>query len=605
MTDLSAKYTKFTELLTDNLFRIPEYQRPYSWNNRQLEDLFGDIKKVNISGEPHFMATVVCLKKEEKKKVGSNELSVYEIVDGQQRLTSLIVLLKAIQLHFNQSQKKEKEEAYNLQNQVLVRGENDEKRLILLQTNHDESNIFDNYLRNGKHPSKGKLDTEPLKKLNNCFERCEEFVKKWNEDKDLIELLAIIKNKLGFIFYELNNEKTVYTVFEVLNSRGLPVIALDKTKCILMESIFNKYSSNNNDRQIYTDIIKNKWIEIYKIIGIKSISDDDIVKYAATLLLDKDKSKGKPLALDEALDIFRKLSEENLENTRCISDVLVDVAKYLKQLNSFPLYRFFYSITQVRFLYVSLFLNNQLSEEERNEIFWYWEKISFRIYGLMGNDAKKNVGDYIRLGRDIYHNDIENPYKQHEPDNKYDEFNAFNIKDKIIARLELIGESAPIKVAANRLKDNDCYKSWKDELRYFMFKYDCYLANNLTQKLENNQNWKKIFNESPIATIEHIFPQTPNDDWKGKMGQGNKIENYLNKIGNLLILPQRLNSQCKNKKFSEKRKIYEKALSEIVNDVIYENYNTNQKKQYLNDWNKDEIEKREKRLINVAKEIWK
>ena len=606
MADLTAHYITFSDLLTNNLFRIPEYQRPYSWDNRQLDDLFGDIKKAFDNKEPHFMATVVCLKAEgEKKKVGSNELCEYIIVDGQQRLTTLIILLKAIQINFDQNNKEEREEADKLQNDILVRGNG---QLILLQTNHDEFKIYDNYLRKGKRPSKEALINEPLKKLNQSFEKCEIFVNEWKtEENNLIDLLAIIKNKLGFIFYKLNNEKTVYTVFEVLNSRGLPVNALDKTKCILMSTIFDKYNigGDNADRNAYTNIIKQSWIDIYNIIGIKSINDDEIVRFAGTLLLEEEAPKGKTLALEDALDVFRKLSENNVENSKKITEVLVEVAKYLKQLKEFPLYRFFHSISQVRFLYISLFLNKQLSLEERNEILWFWEKVSFRIYGLMGNDAKKNVGDYIRLGREIYHNNIKNPYEQHDANNKYNKFNAFGIKDKIINKLNIIGESAPIKIAANRLKDNNCYESWKDELRYFMFKYDCYLANKETNSLENNQNWKEIFSDSPIDTIEHIFPQTMNEYWKGKMGQGNKAENYINKIGNLVILPKKLNSECNNQIFFEKRKIYEKALSEIANDVIYEDYSPQNKRQYLKEWNKNEIEKREKRLIEVAKKIWK
>lgn len=103
------------------LFRVPEYQRAYAWGKKQRDDLFGDIKRVKQSDEDHFLATIVLSRKSEKKKIIADQFSVIEIVDGQQRLTTLIILLRSIQNFLDSNNKNERRLADEL-GQLLVRG---------------------------------------------------------------------------------------------------------------------------------------------------------------------------------------------------------------------------------------------------------------------------------------------------------------------------------------------------------------------------------------------------------------------------------------------------------------------------------------------------
>ena len=93
MLTIHPQYLTLSKLLDGRLFRIPEYQRAYSWTSRERQDLFGDIEKVCTKGQDagHFMAAVVCLRRE-KQTLGTDEFHVLEVVDGQQRLTTLIIL---------------------------------------------------------------------------------------------------------------------------------------------------------------------------------------------------------------------------------------------------------------------------------------------------------------------------------------------------------------------------------------------------------------------------------------------------------------------------------------------------------------------------------
>ena len=97
---LQPSYVVLDKLLYKRLFEIPDYQRTYNWGKKQRTDLFSDIKKLSsYRAEPerhHFMATVVCLNANRKEEVGADEYDTLLIVDGQQRLTTLIILLKEI-----------------------------------------------------------------------------------------------------------------------------------------------------------------------------------------------------------------------------------------------------------------------------------------------------------------------------------------------------------------------------------------------------------------------------------------------------------------------------------------------------------------------------
>src|SRR6266542_1162801 len=108
MITIRPQYLTFAKLFDGRLFRIPEYQRAYSWTSHERQDLFDDIEKTHAKGAEagHFMAAVVGLRRT-KQILGTDEYHVMEIVDGQQRLTTLIILLNALNLVLDPEKKPE------------------------------------------------------------------------------------------------------------------------------------------------------------------------------------------------------------------------------------------------------------------------------------------------------------------------------------------------------------------------------------------------------------------------------------------------------------------------------------------------------------------
>jgi len=105
------------ELLNGRLFRVPEYQRAYSWEKKQRLDLFDDIKRMKTTGDDHFMATIVGLMGE-RRSIASDSFTEVSLVDGQQRITTLVILLKAIEKALD-AREKSKAELLSL----LVKGD--------------------------------------------------------------------------------------------------------------------------------------------------------------------------------------------------------------------------------------------------------------------------------------------------------------------------------------------------------------------------------------------------------------------------------------------------------------------------------------------------
>ena len=245
-------YVTLLTLFADRLFVVPEYQRLYSWEKQQLDELFSDLRDLSkkAEDEDHYMGGIV-LHTLSAYTIGSEKYRQCDVVDGQQRLTTLIILLKCIQLEladlladllkrgddpqYLKSIKVTKEELDNIKVSVKVSEKQLTETLIkpmgqllLLQLNNPTQHIFDRFIRNGTEPGKNDLKTLADRNLASAIRECKAFVNQWqkgfgNPAQSLLELSLLIKNRLGFVVFETVDKRTVHTIFESLNSRGRPV----------------------------------------------------------------------------------------------------------------------------------------------------------------------------------------------------------------------------------------------------------------------------------------------------------------------------------------------------------------------------------------------
>lgn len=563
---IKPDYLSLDSLLQKRLFRIPDYQRVYSWKEKQRKDLFGDIKSLQqyTSERHHFMATIVCLQTSAKEEIGADEFSVFHIVDGQQRLTTLIILYKALAKRLRKGDGNEKKEADKLE-EILVKGD---QRLILLQTNHDSSFIFRNYLEEEPIPEQSLIKTTAEMNLLQAFEECEKFVESWPTGP--LSLLKILKNRLDFIFYVLEDEGAVYRIFEVLNSRGLEVDWLDKCKSMLMGLAFEKFESHVRHEHISE--LHTRWTNIYETIGFHDIAGHEILRFAATLI-DKE-LKSRIVSAEEAVDFFRHYCETKPERILKVSNSFLTIAGKLEKLYANRRLRAVTDIAHARLLAVAVMLCEYLNDMERKEILDHWRKVTYRIFSLCGKDSRTKVGDYTRLAQNILTNKMP--------------------KQDIILEVDSLAEEHSIEDGIKRLSTIDCYNDWPNEdLLNFFYRYEEHLSEEAGVEI-GQEVWEQIWSTSPAKTIEHIHPQTPSPEWQGKLGEQESFEKNVHRLGNLMILPPGVNSRAFNKSFTKKKKIYRQNRHlKLMDEVIRKR-----------DWNIKAIDVREKNLLRWAKSTW-
>ena len=527
-----------------------------------------DIKKLGDNSDPnrhHFMATIVCLQTHKKEEVGTDELERLDVVDGQQRLTTLIILLRALSNKLALGNDIEKEEAVKI-NKVLVK---DEQRLILLQTNHDSSMIFRKYLLYGIIPEENVLNTTAEFNLFNAFKECESFINEWVETWSILELLKIIKNRLDFIFYALEDEGAVYTVFEVLNSRGLDVDWLDKCKSMLMGIAFESFSKDVAEEKI--NELHQCWSKVYSTIGKKIVSGREILSISGTLWNKEQISK--PLSAEKAIDLFREYSIEQPLQIIEISNWILDVTEKLVEIYQNNRINAVTDISHARLLAVAIKLSD-FKPFEIKELLDWWERVTFRIFGMCRKDSRTKVGDYTKLAYII--------------------INEKKTKEEIVEGLRVIGLDYPIDDVVKELREADCYNGWESDLKYFLYRYEEYLSKQQGENI-SAEIWEKIWNASPSNTIEHIHPKGPlTANWKDKISnRQDYVDKHVNRLGNLILLPPNINSKAGRKSFSEKKIIYRQNYLKMMEEVLAKR-----------DWRRQEIEQREKELIKFAIKMW-
>lgn len=551
MAHIQPQFLTLTDLLKNRLFRIPQYQRAYSWETKNRNDMFEDIKKLTEKlDRHHFMATVVGLRRENRQVV-TDVYSVVEVVDGQQRLTTLILLLKAISKHLDRKLTANLKLAIEIQ-ELLVK--QDDLSLILLQMNHDSSQYFANYLRNGTIISPDKAKNLADQALLNAIHECEAFVTGWG---DLIQLTSILKNNLTFIFHEINDEAIVYTVFEVLNSRGLPVPWVDRLKSMLM-AIASENDLSNKAETLQE--LHGIWGSIYTTIGLRQGLSTEALRFAATLKSPKETSKpfGEEDAVEALVRECHKIPRKAVETSNNFLEVVKAVDRFLVSMHRS---RAVTRISHARLLAIAIVLR-QFPEADEKRLLDLWEKISFRVFGLCRKDARTQVGAYVRLAWQCYNQNI-----------------SVDQVEKSLTEIGSDEREHSIQWAIEHIRNTNCYENWEEELRYLMYRYE---EGRFTHPFPN-EHWNHIWELSASHSIEHICPQNTNKP-------------YVHRLGNLLLLPPRLNSSLKDKKPLEKVRVYRDTglymATEVASIIEREG------------WELKQVETREENLLNWIEQTW-
>ncbi|WP_438312439.1 HNH endonuclease family protein [Sporosarcina sp. FA9] len=285
------------------------------------------------------------------------------------------------------------------------------------------------------------------------------------------------------------------------------------------------------------------------------------------------------MEIDAAMDYFKRICLEDIENVLEISKWLYDVTHQLKLIEQNVKKKAVNKVKQARFLQVAIKLSGHITIEEEKELLELWEKTTFRVFGLYRKDSRHLVGEYVRLGHFIM--------GYYEDSIKYVNVRFVKTKEKLIE----IALQHSWKDIGRILKEEKSYGIWNQELRYFLYQYEKELS-----KTDNyyfsERNWDVIWSKNIENTIEHIYPQQDSDEWKGKVLR-NK-DHYRHVIGNLILLPTKLNSKASNFCFKTKLDIYNSSDINAAKEIGHK----------YSDWNYNSINDRTESLIIFAQTYW-
>ena len=263
-------------------------------------------------------------------------------------------------------------------------------------------------------------------------------------------------------------------------------------------------------------------------------------------------------------------TSETLKVSRWLLKVTQAVDKFLEDMRGSR--EAVTEIAHARLLAVAILLSD-FSSIEKTKLLNEWEKTTFRIFGLLDKDARTGVGNYVRLAREIQSNS---------------ELSA----DDILEKIQDLGASYDINALLNQAEDANWYEGRETELRYLLFRYEEHLAEQQGQRFDNEQ-WRRIWEDSPSRSIEHIFPQSKGSQVPLKAGEAGV---YVHRLGNLLLLRPGLNSELGDKDPKVKAPSYGKTGFFSACDVA----------QTIEEqgWETAQIEEREQRMIAWIRGKW-
>lgn len=212
-------------------YRVPPFQREYSWQKQQWEELFDDL--IEADGA-HFLGTIICL----NSTVDAVEANVLELIDGQQRMTTITLLLAAVHSildeHKDELDDDEKADLANLRRQ-LVRKHDSQPRV---RPQRQGSNL-DDYLtllsRAGLPVESTWIPYMPLRKMSRCYEHFRREIHDLAEDQgvpitDAAQQVAEAALKAIIVKIEVDSHADAFVLFESLNNRGMPLTPVDLIK---------------------------------------------------------------------------------------------------------------------------------------------------------------------------------------------------------------------------------------------------------------------------------------------------------------------------------------------------------------------------------------
>ncbi len=553
-------------------FQVPLFQRPYSWKKENWEILWDDLMRIyreEINGS-YFLGSLVT----QSLPGSADGICPFLIIDGQQRLTTLTIILASLKNYLQKFKKPEdKRLAEELYECYLVnKFQSEENRYKLLPT-QDDREVYQKIVE-GKLSSdfKKQVKDKNIYKAYDFYNKLlkkEPFDSKEDKSANFKKIKNIILEQLILVNITSEEKDNPYLIFESLNYKGEELTQADLVRNYLFMSL-------PIDQQ--ASVYEEKWLPIettFKKHSSKEEKYSELITDFFWFYLRKD---GKSVTRKE---VYQKIKSQ-IDSSNDIEEEISEIIKFAKyyqcilfdKLEQEPiLEKYFSHFRTLDFSTCHIFLlniyndykNEVLSIEQFEKILAYLE--SYFVRRWFASIPPNSLGKIF--------------------DNLYNEVKQENPNDLVQGLHDVL-----ISYSGNKLFPKD------DVFRKGIIEKAIYKKNEtvrvkfILERLEESLYTKEQVITDDL-TIEHIMPQSLTSEWKSDLGDNcNAIKKkWLHTLSNLTLTGY--NSELSNKPFEDKKKIYQESkvyLNKYFQDV--------------DRWNEDSMIQRAEKLADIAIKIW-
>ncbi len=586
-----------TNLFTQLLFRVPDYQRGYAWDDKQIREFIEDVDAlVEEPSSHHYTGTVVifCPRHAPMRAYGTRSLPLADVVDGQQRLTTVCLYLSAILRALKQAG----ETAY----------QRDEEDFLYwgatckLTPGNDTANLFFDLLKSGRPNTTPSLPHE--KRLVNAATKFQTHLQKQMATKKaagvayLKDLHSAIIQRLQFTSYTIEEECEIGMTFELMNSRGKDLSVLELLKNYLMHWV-SRNEPLPAQREALAALVNKSWKDTYTNLGECDGDEDQCLRVAWTLYCTHSPANWGGYDGFKAVDFIplRDFSKQTKDNAkvflRNFIEALGEVSghyaaiinptdtntlspeelRWLTKIhNTGNIANFLPLLVAVRHRTAA----GDISQKDYVVLLKALECFAYRVFLYRGRRSNAGKSNFHRWGWEIREGSqkiadvtgwIHELTRYYHPES---EFNTGN---------------APL----------DDWYSGRRLLRYTLYEFELKLLEEEGKGARPKLAWKDISD----STIEHILPQTPGEQshWKAVWTNDERTE-CLHDIGNLVLTLN--NSNYLNFDFTRKKGTPGVSPSYCDSPIQQE-----RRISRYADWTKKELLERRAEMVEWINRRWK
>ena len=549
MSGIGFELVDFPTIFNENLFRVPDYQRGYSWQKKQVSDLLEDIGHLIKDGKSvtHFTGTLVLSRPDDSV--------VYHVVDGQQRLTTLSILISVVMEDVDKNERERIRELY------FSRGDYGSE-IQVLSLNSQSNDLYVEHVINGRPAKDKKLYLEADQRIIEARQACRRWLSESGANGiSAADVLDVIEKKLGFLVYAPKEDAETGIMFEVINNRGKSLSELEKVKNYLI------YCSSKLGAKTLRKKIDSKWAGIIKNLNkaAKTSSGDEgaFLRYAliAKLGLSKSDSQKGYEMIKRRVDVDAALGDKKQRDNsvKMVDDLLEFICQssvwYARlygrdhsEINQDLIPVFDQLRAQVRHASIMPLFLALVSKLEHNvsrlvRLLELIEVVNFRVYMAWGmisrNDS--NQAEIYAYAKHYYDGRLAAFAKEN-----YDlDVDQFDSHESILEYLlvwfayDVAADSRFLESFEMDADGNKDFFQWGG-LRYFLMNYEAYLRPNKTIPIDKILMKRSEGKSGDFYSVEHLW--AVENDQSG-IGGGREAKKEKKRLGNFALLELRTNIQ--------------------------------------------------------------